>query len=277
MIDIPKVLIVILNYKTYWMTLELIEQLKELDYSNYEILIIDNGSPNESAEVLKKKKYTEKYSFIGNEFNSGYATGNNIGVRYAVQNGFQYSWILNNDVKIKDCQILKKMVALAEDNRDIVCVGPKVIDLDGNAILPFIERPTFFDLTLGMGLAKRRRLQYADVSNYVYRVFGCCMLLRNEIMEMVNFFDERTFLYCEEEILAEKFLGIGKKTYYLAETEIVHMDSVTVKIEQGTKSMARIKTVLDSMDIYLKYYRKYNILCRNICKFVRAMIMILRS
>lgn len=50
-----KVLIVILNYKTYNLTLELIKDLRtKIDYKNYSIFVIDNCSPNESASVLKK-------------------------------------------------------------------------------------------------------------------------------------------------------------------------------------------------------------------------------
>ena len=51
----PSVLIVILNYGTFERTLKLIRELQvELEYNNYEVMVVDNCSPNESAEVLKK-------------------------------------------------------------------------------------------------------------------------------------------------------------------------------------------------------------------------------
>ena len=52
----PKVLIVILNYITYAMTINLIKELlTDLDYENYSIMVVDNCSPNESAEILEQK------------------------------------------------------------------------------------------------------------------------------------------------------------------------------------------------------------------------------
>ena len=111
----PKVLIVILNYGTFQMTINLIKELRaELEYDNYSIMVVDNCSPNESAEILAANSSALNYIFYANKTNSGYAAGNNIGIRYGINNGYIYTWILNNDVELREKNLLSHMVEIAE-------------------------------------------------------------------------------------------------------------------------------------------------------------------
>lgn len=272
----PKVLIVILNYSTYEMTIELVEELKRLNYDSYRIMVVDNCSPNESAQVLASKADEMGFIFYANNKNEGYAAGNNIGIRYGIEHGFDYSWVLNNDVHIPDLNVLENMINLAEQRPEIGCVGPKIYNLDGKVCAPYCERPTLWTMTLGIFLTKKAREKQADLSQRVYRLHGCCMLLKNSVMKEIDCFDEETFLYGEEEILAERMLKIQKYMYYLAKTSIVHMESSTVKITDATKNKKRIRLVMNSMDYYLKEYRHFGLVARNACKWVRSIIMRVR-
>ena len=133
MIILPKVLIVILNYSTYDYSIKLIQDIKmHLDYPDYRILVIDNCSPNESPKVLEEKKSELDYLFIPNNDNRGYAAGNNIGIRYAIRNGYKYTWILNNDVILREPYLLSTLVGKMERNANIGCVGPKIYSNDGS-------------------------------------------------------------------------------------------------------------------------------------------------
>lgn len=274
----PKVLIVILNYGTFDLTLKIITELREkLDYNNYSIMVIDNCSPNESANILKEKSYEMDYIFVANEKNTGYAAGNNIGMRYAIHNGYKYSWIINNDLVLTDKKVLKKLVEVAEKNEKAACIGPKITDINGNVVGPYVERPTRWSQTIGIGIAKKKRMAHCFESGIVYRVYGCCMLVKNSVMQKVDYMDERTFLYCEEDILAEKLLKIDAYSYYCADTEIVHLESMTVNREHGNKSQKKCDLVMKSMDIYLREYRHYGLLSRFICKTVRKIIIMFEN
>ena len=143
-----KVLIIILNYKTYKMTIDLVEQLKTLDDNLFDIMIIDNNSPNESALILERFAKDKGLIFLKNNINSGYAAGNNIGIRYATNKGYQYSLILNNDLKIVDSEFIEKLIIAGSDER-VACIGPKIVDLDGESVAPYCNRPSFYSLTLG--------------------------------------------------------------------------------------------------------------------------------
>lgn len=273
----PSVLAIILNYNTYEMTLKIIDKLRNLNYSNLDILVVDNNSSNESVKELKKNTNTGRFKLIVNDTNGGYAVGNNIGLRFAVEHGYKYSWILNNDLIFDDSNILNVLITAAEADSKVACVGPRITDLNGNRVCPYISRPNLWSLTFGMLKDKHERHKYIMKSGIVYRVYGCCMLLKNSNMTEINYLDERTFLYCEEDILAERLLKIGCYSYYCADTSVVHLESMTVNREQGKKSLKKIKIVMSSMNIYLKEYLHYGILARKYCMFFRGVIMLLRG
>ena len=262
----PKVLIVILNYGTYEMTINLIRELQaDLEYDNYSIMVVDNCSPNESAQVLEEKSSEMNFLFYANETNAGYAAGNNIGILYGIKHGYDYSWILNNDVELREKNVLAHMVEIAEKDERIGCIGPMIYTLDGTICAPYCRRPTFWRMTGGIGAEKRYRQKYINKSRVVYRVYGCCMLLKNKAMAAVDCMDERTFLYGEEQILAERLTGKSYISFYDAGVSITHKESSTMKIVSKKSKALRIRESEKSREIYLKEYRGFSAPARFIC------------
>ena len=268
-----RVMIIILNYLSYELTMDLITQLKDQTYDKYDIVVIDNNSPNASGEILRDNSKKYGYYFIQSNKNNGYASGNNIGIRYAVNNGYQYSLVINNDVKLTDDNLINKLVSIMDDNPRLCAIGPQIFNLDGEVCAPYCRRPTFFSLSFGIINEKKYRKQNSSISQIVYRVHGCCMLLDNDAMSKVNYMDERTFLYSEEDILAEKMMSIGKTMYYCADTNIVHMESNSIKMTNKKKNIM-LKNTIKSMDIYLKDYRHFGLIKRRLCEATRAIVII---
>lgn len=264
----PKVLAVILNYCSAHLTINLINELKDLDYPNLDILIVDNGSNDDSIDLLSRfANKNPDVVLIKNERNDGYAKGNNVGIRYSILKGYKYSWIVNNDIEISDNKVLSELVRIIESDTKIAGVGPQIID-HGRIIDPYKERPSFWDLTFSARAAQKRRTNISpDFCGYVYRIYGCCMLLKNEIMSQVGLMDDRTFLYYEEEILAERLLRVDKSFYYTSSTNLVHLGSVVVKKKFGKRrSSKKLAIILRSQKLYLDDYRHFNMLERAVCK-----------
>lgn len=272
-----RILAIILNYKTYQMTIDLIEQMKKLDESLFDVLVVDNGSPNESADILSDYSSKLGFLFIQNQKNAGYAAGNNIGIRYAIDHGYEFSLIINNDLKIVDARFMEKMVQICDADVQVACVGPKILDINGIPVPPYCERPTLHSLTLGIVQEKKKRSKYIDKPRTVYRVFGCCMLLRNSAMAAVDCMDERTFLYYEEHILTERLSAKEYTTFYNPKASIVHLESSTVNQEHSGKNLSKIKIKLHSMELYLSEYRHFNWIEIKLCQSARFLIMYLRG
>lgn len=256
-----KVLILILNYKSYNLTLELIKLLqKKLSYPNFDILVVDNASPNESGIVLANASENGRFQFFEADHNGGYASGNNIGLRYASKNNYSYVWILNNDIllAVDSDDVLDVMVEHMDSCPELGAINPRIQFPDGSIDYEFPERPSLYDYTFGMYSYKRRRANYSKFNSegIIYRPQGCCMLLRVKALEDIDYLDENTFLYCEEDILAERFLARGYFCGYCGNTAVIHNHSTTVSTTFSKLKTAQIKN--KSFKYYLRTYRGFN-------------------
>ncbi|RZJ30676.1 MAG: glycosyltransferase, partial [Chryseobacterium sp.] len=108
----PTVCIIILNWNNYHDTVSCIQSLRRMSYTNYRVVVVDNGSSNESVKVLES--IDDSY-LIKNEKNLGFSGGNNVAIKYAVEQNFDYVWLLNSDATVEpDC--LEKMVLAVQND-----------------------------------------------------------------------------------------------------------------------------------------------------------------
>lgn len=260
-----RVAVVILNYISWKETLEIATIVHDrYGFEWGQIIIVDNASPNESFRELEKK-VSGNYVLLKSETNSGYACGNNLGLRYAFQNGFEYAWILNNDILFKDDNLITELLRIFADDSKVAVVNPDIYDPDGNLYNRDSKRRGIFEYTIGAFFYKKkgRVLDEKNGYGYVYRPQGCCMMVDLKKLSEVDYMDEYTFLYCEEPILAERLL---KKDYRCAcayMVKVIHNHSKTVKNVFKKKNMIRIH--LKSFDYYLHKYRGFNRIERAIC------------
>lgn len=265
MSTINEVAVVILNYKSWRDTLNEIDMCHKeigIDYEN--IIVVDNASPNESKEELEKNSQLG-YRFIYSTENNGYASGNNIGLKYAFNNGYKYALILNNDILFNDKEFLKKLLEVVDKDNKLAVVNPDVYSPSGYLFNRDAKRPNLFDYTVGMYLYKKRgrKIQDIDKYGYVYRPQGCCMLVDLNKLNQVDYLDDSTFLYYEEVILAERLLNKGFRCACCTDTSIIHNRSTTVKSSFELNEIIKIKN--KSFSYYLKEYRHYSNLKIKMC------------
>lgn len=274
-----KLSIVILNYNTYEMTLKLIKNIEDIysKKSSIEIIVVDNASSNESAEVLKEKSNdSRRFIFLKNKNNSGYAAGNNVGIRYALNNGADYVLISNNDIEIESADCINRMIQLMELNGNIGVVSPRIISKNGKKDPPlYFEKPSLWDMTFGIINSHKKRFRIDEnVNRRIYAPRGSFMLLRAIDIKNVNYLDEGTFLYYEEPILAERLHKINKECWLCAESVVIHNHGKTISNTLQKKNTCKI--LCKSYGYYLKEYRNYNWLIRTICIKVRECSYMIR-
>lgn len=120
-----KVGIIILNYNEAKDTLKCVESLGSVRYPN-EIIVVDNHSTDDSEDVLKRKLPNDVI-FISTDKNLGYAGGNNIGIKKALDLGCDYICVLNNDTEADSDFLTPCIVKLKEDS-SIAFIGPTIVD-----------------------------------------------------------------------------------------------------------------------------------------------------
>ena len=127
MVPKPRVCIIILNWNGLEDTVECLGSLNKITYPNYEIIVVDNGSRGNDAELLKQR-CGDYIHVIENDKNYGFAEGCNIGMRYAIEERADYFLLLNNDTVV-DSIFLDELIKTAEN--DIAgIVGPAIYFYD---------------------------------------------------------------------------------------------------------------------------------------------------
>lgn len=179
-----KVHIVLLNWNNEEDTLECIKSLQEIDYNNYETIIVDNGSEKES--VLKIKKEYPEIKIIENKKNIGFAGGNNVGIKYAMENGADYVLLLNNDTTVEK-DFLNKLVEKGESDEKNGLVGAKIYFHNEPDRIWFAGGKVNWLKNKGthIGLDEIDKGQYDEIKEVDY-LTGCCLLIKKEVIEKIS-------------------------------------------------------------------------------------------
>ncbi len=188
----PKVFIIILNWNGWRDTVECVESLKKIDYPNYKIVIVDNGSREKPA-----LSEVEGLKVIYNKENLGFAGGNNVGIKYALEQGADYVLLLNNDT-IVDKGFLKELVKVAETKSQIGILGPKIYFHDEPNRLWFAGGKINKILTKGTHINYGRIDKRNGNPRIVDYITGCAIFVKREVIKKIGPMNEDYFLYYED-------------------------------------------------------------------------------
>lgn len=271
-----KIGIVILNYNDYEETKNYVNSIKTFK-SLDEIVVVDNNSTDSSYEELKELEHGN-ISVLHAEENKGYAYGNNIGVKY-LKDRVDYIIISNPDIVLKET-VVKKLKKDMDNDKDISIVAP-VINQHGEKLRGWRLSRVRDEIGLNLNYFHKmveKKLKYDDKRyqtdlTKVDVVSGCFFMIRRDILNLVGNFDESTFLFYEENILASKLKNINKKSYIDNEVEVKHNESVT--INKTMASIRKYKILKDSQKYYVKYYLHVNAFKMFVLRFVYRISLII--
>ena len=263
--------IVILNYNDYETTKEMLENIKNYKVLDY-IVVVDNFSKDNSYEKLLKYE-NKKIKVIKTDKNRGYAYGNNYGVKYLIDNYKIDNIIISNpDIIVKE-EAIEKLVKDLKENKNISLIAP-VVHQNGEISRGW-KLPRFIDEVLSnmnyIHRFARKKLfynedHYKEEFSKVDVVSGCFFMIRKDVFEEINFFDEGTFLYYEENIIGHKLKDINKESYVDNTVSIIHNESVLVN--KSISSINKYKILKTSQKYYEKNYNHINIFKMFILRFV---------
>ena len=273
-----KLAVIILNYNSWKLTINFIKkQLLNISLpKNTRIVVVDNNSSNDSLEHLEKLKIKYNYVLLSSSENNGYASGNNVGLKWAYDNGFKYALIANTDIIFKNTEDVIELLSIFKMDNKIGVVSPRVFTTKGIELNRNLSRPSVYDLTIGkLHYRKEGRSLPSKLMGknndycYNYRPQGCCMIVDLKKMNSVDYMDENTFLYMEEPILAERFLQKGIKGACCLKVKIIHNHSTTVQSVAKKKQVYKWQNA--SEVYYYKKYRHFNSLEIKLCTIFTAL------
>ena len=201
------IFIIILNFNGYKDITACLTSLHHFRNNKYSLntLIVDNGSGTDELTNLKqflannKKKLSFlKLKLIENNKNLGFAKGNNVGLRYALEKGVDYVLLLNNDV-ILEMNFLANALKI---KADIISPVVKFREFKDKPQLLY-DLGGFVNWTTGrtthLNTYKNEYLRYKGQKPIsVDYVAGCCMLIKRQVLESIGFLDEKYFIYFED-------------------------------------------------------------------------------
>ena len=222
----PSVACVVLNYNGREVTLEALDSLIRMEYPDYEVVVVDNGSTDGSDRAVAER--FPQVARVRTEINLGPAGGANLGIRHALDRGFDYVLILNNDIEVAS-DLLSEMVRLAESAPRIGIVGPKAYYYwDRRRIWAAGGRLTFREsVTRERGSGELDRGQY-DRDVEIGYVNGCAQLVKRQVFEEVGLWDPIFHLSFEDADFCFRARRAGWQCWYAHRARLWHMVSVSV-------------------------------------------------
>lgn len=262
-----KIGFIILHYNDYKMTVECVESILALQYSeSVDIVIVDNNSPDKSAELLKS--YFQNISNVKIMFldkNYGYSIANNKGYQY-LTNYCKYDFIVvaNNDILFKQKDFLELLVMKYEEHNFYIC-GPDVYAIYKKEHQnPLALHPRTYEEICKWIQYNRKKLRFLRVETLFHNIYLCvnnwkiyefykkyfakrpqkeendwkneqsnivlsgsCLIFSKNFIEKSNkLFDPETFFYHEEDILAQKCRMNDWKTIYTPLLKVEHLEGV---------------------------------------------------
>jgi GT2 family glycosyltransferase len=268
----PCVYIILLNWNGWQDTLECMRSLRRLEYRNWRAVIVDNGSTDDS--VVRLREACPEATILETHKNLGFAAGNNVGIRCALNNGADYVFVLNNDTTVFS-DTISAFVGFAEKHPTAALMGPKIDRRNPQREWP-IRRKLDLLTQLCTFTALRRLVACTPVIRGVFYCTdsqpsvvqflpGSALFFRATTFKKAGFFDESTFLDFEELIMAEKVRKAGFSAYFVPQATIRHKGSASASKLRAKRYIENAK----SEEYFFSHYVRLSPLGRSTVRLIR--------
>ena len=237
-----KIAIVVLNWRQPDLTVNTIDSLLKIKHPSFDfkIILVDNGSSDNSLEIFKQKYSNNKYlKIINTGSNQGYV-GNNYGIKYAIKHKYDYIVLLNNDVLV-DPNFLEELLKKSK-NYDLL--GPKIYFAPGfeyhknrykkneigNVIWSVGGKMDWNNIYgSNLGVDEVDHGQFEQINDNVDFISGCCLMASKKVYKTIGLLDKNYFMYLEDVDLCQKAKNNGFKLAYIPNSIIWHINAGSSK------------------------------------------------
>ena len=285
-----KFVFVILHYSAVNDTIECVESILEnLDDPNFEIVVVDNCSPDDDLSILKEKFAKSKLHFIQNEENLGFAKGNNVGYQYAKKElNANFIILLNNDTTVEQNDFLTRISNIYDETQFAV-LGPDILSTaDGEHQNPHIKvnlqkirtNIIFYKLCLiltyinlyepitksilclskTLGCKQKSNDEHWKQSKEGTKLQGSCLVFSPVYVQKYRGLFDKTFMYVEEDILFYIAKQENLKMVYSPDIQILHKEKSSTKSLNDTSKKMKIfyyKNMCSSLKEFLALTKNY--------------------
>ncbi len=228
-----KVSIITVNFNHSHVTDALLDSIAvKNSYANIEIIVVDNASTINPVPAWQVKY--PYVTFIRSDVNTGFAGGNNIGIKAATGD---YLFLVNNDTEFTEC-LIEKLVATLETNPKIAMVSPKIHYYDVPNMLQYVgftEMNYFTGRNSQIGQFETDHGQYNHLTGKTGFAHGAAMMVTRTAIEKVGLMAENFFLYYEEIDWCARMKHHGYEIWGNMDVLIYHKESISVGKQSAIK------------------------------------------
>jgi GT2 family glycosyltransferase len=229
-----KVFIIIVNFNGIEDTLECLKSVKkcELKDAEYEIVVVDNGSTNNSVLQLRKQK---NITLLESKENTGFVGGNNMGIKYALENEADFIMLLNNDTTVKE-DLITCLLEVAGRRKEVGIFAPKIYFAPGFEFHQERYSPKergrviwaaggIFDWDNVLG--SNYGVDDTDIGQYQAEyepdfATGACIFVRANVFKKVGLLNSKYFLYLEDVEFCQRAKKLGVKILFIPDAIVWH-------------------------------------------------------
>lgn len=234
----PKVLVSLVNFNGSKDTFSCLDSLDKVELGEFElsVVVVDNAS-RENFQIEKKYNNFE-LKIIRSDKNLGFAGGQNLAIKFALENNKDYVVVLNNDVLI-DRDFIVELLKTFDEKKDCGIVSPKIYFAKGYEFHKdkYKEEEKGKVIWYAGGkidwqnvIATHRGVDEVDKEQYEQLektdfASGCCEMIKAEVFEKIGLFDEKYFLYYEDNDLSQRAKKQGFSVYYQPKAYLWHLNA----------------------------------------------------
>ncbi|MCH7575393.1 MAG: glycosyltransferase family 2 protein [Candidatus Marinimicrobia bacterium] len=244
----PRLWCVVLSWNGRNDTLACLKSLLLSRYDGLRIVVVDNASTDGSADAVRAA--FPDIPLIENSENLRWAGGNNVGIRYAMEQGADYILLLNNDIEV-DAEMIARLAQAASELPEAGILAPKIY----YAAQPDVIWYAGGGVSLWRGLFWHDGIREKDVGQFekardVDYITGCAMLIRRAVLEQIGELDERFYLYGEDVDYSLRAKASGYRLRLVPGATMRHKVSASLGPTSLRKFLIRTRS-------NLRLYRKY--------------------
>lgn len=250
--------VIIVSWNTRQTTCDCLKSIFEQSIKlNYEVIIVDNNSSDDSVENIKKQFPSVK--LICNKENLGFAKANNIGIN--ASNG-KYVCLVNSDIILLD-RCFEKLIDFMDNEGSVGLAGPHILNVDGSLQVSCRTFPSIWNnlcQTIGLNYLFPRSPFFSepfmkywahDEDRKVDVLSGCFWIVRREALNKIGLLDESFFMYGEDIDWCKRFHQAGWDVMFYANAKAIHLGG-------ASSNNAPIRFYIEMEKADLQFWKKHH-------------------
>jgi GT2 family glycosyltransferase len=233
----PLVSILTVQYNHIEQTIQFLESISQIEYDNYEVIVVDNASEVDASKEIKMVMPDARV--IRSEMNLGFAGGNNLGLPFCKG---ELILFINNDTEVER-DFLRPLVQLWKSIPKIGMISPRIQYYDPKGVLQYAGATELSRFTLrnrSLGFRDVDKGQFLDTYKTGF-IHGAAMLVPSSVIREAGEMESGFFLYYEEYDWCSRIKALEYEIYYCGESLIYHKESMSVGKVSALKTYYRTR------------------------------------